>query len=257
MAECPADDKGSLAGVTFPFRPQNIWDAVCDPVRSLGFTRNSQSVNAHRIWLRPGAGCVDDGAGQQAVLSLRVAIADDERSVGAAIIRHQIMTKPRNRGYLSAKPQAACDCRNAGERLKIFADDFCAGRQMRPRGDGHAFGGEKLARGLVDIVVPWRKYAHVPPFEHRGADTIPLLEQNGMQPPLDESRGRRKPDRSGSDDGNGMIYEKYGVHSSLLLSRQPCRLCSGLLRAGKSRPHNIRRRESRSATASRDSARGK
>src|SRR5690606_31421047 len=95
-----ADDEGPLARVGPAFLPGDVGNAVGDAVRSLGLAGYGKAIDTHRVRLRPRAGRVDHGFREQAVLAARVAVPEDEGSILAALVRHQIMAKPCDPGDL-------------------------------------------------------------------------------------------------------------------------------------------------------------
>ena len=146
--------------------PENVRNAVVDPVPCLELARNGQTVHTHRIRLAPGAGGVNDSPRQRPVPSSGSVLPDDGE--GRRLTprgAHLVEPCPRNRRHRRALDQMPCDGRMGGQRLEVVLHQLVAGRKAARVRFRPPRLPKKLSGGSVYVELPRGEHLHVPQRE--------------------------------------------------------------------------------------------
>ncbi len=198
-----ADHGGALTRVPGPDGGVlQIRDAVGDPVRGGLLTERGQSASAGRGRCGPGAGGVDDGAGEEALLAA-VGVGDvhDERLGLAVGVHDPVPAGARDAGHGGAGADAVAE--DVGERLQVEVGPVAAGGVGGRVGAGPSGGGQELLGGGVDDFAPGGEQPHVRPLAHRGAGGRPGFQDQGLDALVDEVGGGGQAGGSGPDHDDG------------------------------------------------------
>ncbi len=211
-----ADHSGALARVPGPDSGVlQVRDAVGDPVCSGLLTERGQSAATGRGRRGPGAGGVDDGAGEDALLTpVGVGDVHDERLLLAVGVHDPVPAGARDAGDARAGADAVAE--HVGERLQVEVGPVASGGvggRVGPRPSG---GGQELLGGGVDDLAPGGEQPHVRPLAHRGAGGGPGFQDQGFDALVDEVGGGGQAGGSGPDHDDGQLGGGGRVHGDSL-----------------------------------------
>ena len=208
-----ADDEHAPAGVALAGAPEDVRDAVGDPVRVRALARGQDAAGADRVRPRPRARRVDHGARE--VPPLLAVLLDDELvgRVVAAVVLELVDALARHADHTRAQVQALGDPGHCRERLEIALDDLIAGRVGVRRRRGPARALQQLRRDRIDVVAPRREHPDVAPLAHARADRIAGLEHDRLDAARAQMGGGREADGPGADHGHRQLGVGHGRHS--------------------------------------------
>jgi len=188
-----------------------------------GLTTGQDAARAERVRDAVRAGGVDDRAREDLLLALRGRDGERERRVVAALGLHLVEPEAGDRG--DPVPDAHPVAESAAERGKVRVHELTAGRVGLTIGLGPAGVArrEELARGGVDVELPWREDPDLAPLKDRGADRVAGLEDERQGTALQELGGCGEADRSPTDDRDGQfVHEAHDAHLSTLVNIEVC-----------------------------------
>lgn len=218
-----ADDSGALACVPGPDGGGlQVRDAVGDPVRSSLLAERGQSAAAGGAGRGPGAGGVDDRAGEEALLTaVGAGDVNDERLLLAVGVHDPIAAGPGNTGDGGAGADAVAE--DVGERLQVEVGPVVAGGVGGRVGACPAGRGEELFGGRVDDLAPGGEQAHVRPLAHRRTGGDPGLQDQGLDALADQVGGGGKTGGAGPDHDDRQLGGGGRVHEDSLACFDICR----------------------------------
>ena len=184
-----ADHQHAPAGVALAVGAEHVGDAVDDPVGRGALAggrarrrRPAGSACVHvpeaSITARPGRGARRRPRGRR-----------HERRLVAA--RRLILSKPRGDGDHAWEAQLRGDLRQRGQRLEVALDQLVAGRVAVGVRRVPAGGFEQPLGGRVDVELPRREHAHVPPRADAAPTPSPASNTIGSMPRSTSARRRR------------------------------------------------------------------
>ena len=161
-------------------------------------------------------GGVDHGVGE--VAALHAVLVDDqlERRVVAAGVLELVDPGARDADHARAEMQRAGDLRRRGQRLQVALDDLGAGRiARRPSGAVQPWRSSSSTADRVEVELPRREHAHVPPLADAGADRVAGLEHERLQAAGEQVRRGGQADRAGADHRDAVgVRVVHGQRSS-------------------------------------------
>ena len=195
-----ADDGDVAAGVR---RTGGAVVQVGHPIAQVGqdarvlLAEGGQTVGPERIGPGPGAAGVHDAAGKQPFLTtVARSDVDDERLVVAAVADQQVTAPASDTGDAAAVADTIAE--RVGEWLEVQLRPLATGRVGPRVGRGPARAGEQVGCGTVDELGPGREEPDMVPLAHRGSGPVAGLQDQRLQAPGEQVRGRGQADRPGA-----------------------------------------------------------
>lgn len=161
-----------------------------------------QSLPTERVRGAPGAGRIDDGLGEDAVLAaVGAAQVDGERFGLAAGVDDQVAATSGDADHLGVELHGITE--GGGEGFEVELSPLLSGRVRISVGGAPPGLLEQTLRGGIDEFGPAGEEADVIPFGDRRAGDGAALEHQRRESSFAQLRGGGEADRSGSDHDNG------------------------------------------------------
>ena len=205
-----ADHEHPPARVARAVGAEHVRDPVGDPVRGGALALRGNAAGAERVRPRPGAGRVDHG--RREVAALLAALLDEqlERRLVAARVLELVDAVPGDRDDPGAEVQAPARSPAAPRAARGSARRSRRRSGRRPRPAQPSRPRRAARRDRVDVVLPRREHAHVPPLADARADLLAGLEHQRLDPARGEMRGGGEPDGARADDGDDVWTLGHG-----------------------------------------------
>jgi hypothetical protein len=190
----------ALAGVAAALAAQDVRHAIGDVRGRLAFADRRQSARPGRIRREPGARRIDHRIGADRLVTGAVAIAQLERSLGAALGLHLVEACARDAGHPSRGPDMVGKHCARCERLEIALDQLATGRVGLRVGRIPAQGFEQPQGSLVDGILPRREQPDMRPLTDRVTDRGAGFKHGRFEAAFEQMSCCGKADRTGADD---------------------------------------------------------
>jgi ArsR family transcriptional regulator len=182
---------------------EHVGEAVGDAVSRLVLAGRGDPRRAERAGVPERSAGVDHGPCEQPLGPAFGPHDQLERRLGAADVLHLVRRPAGDRDDAMAGADAPGELGDGGQRQQVALTQLGAGRVRLGVRGVPAGPLEQPLGDRVDAEAPGGEEADVTPARHAGGDLRPGLEDDRLQPAIDEPDRRGEADGTGSDDGDG------------------------------------------------------